>query len=451
MEISRSLLAGALSALGKLVSRTSPVEAYRSVLIVGKENKVSFQTAGSDETVTFTVDCDNAGVFRIAVNFDAFRTAVKAGKNKTVILDPDPESLGVDNTLLMAARVEWPEFGGTADSAATTELPENFVEALAAVAPIVNRNEPRRVLQGIHLCCEGVVATNGKELFRVGMPLEVDPLTIPFPHALLATKSAEGGVLTTWAKGNQRFFTVTLGCWEWTAKALPGTFPRWKSIMPDKENLPHVVRLDADRAAQIAAFLKGVPADPPNNPVLLYMGDDHATLEVEAKDMQTSVTAEFPEDWGDFDIKVNREILLHLLNAGHHTLCFSDTHAPFLATGGIGTFIAMPLAHQTTQTVQPQKEEENMNEKQTPVVAAPAAQPAVTTINTTNNTEPEVPVNPLDDLAAAVEDFKTRLRAMFDESALLSRKVKEVALVQKQKERDFIQAKRAIEKIRMAI
>ena len=92
-----------------------------------------------------------------------------------------------------------------------------------------------------------------------------------------------------------------------------------------------------------------------------------------------------------------------------------------------------------------------MNEKQTPVVAAPAAQPAVTTTNNTNNTEPEVPVNPLDDLAAAVEDFKTRLRAMFDESALLSRKVKEVALVQKQKERDFIQAKRAIEKIRMAI
>ena len=92
-----------------------------------------------------------------------------------------------------------------------------------------------------------------------------------------------------------------------------------------------------------------------------------------------------------------------------------------------------------------------MNEVKTPVVAAPAAQPAVTTNNNTNNTEPEVPVNPLDDLAAAVEDFKTRLRAMFDESALLSRKVKEVALVQKQKERDFIQAKRAIEKIRMAI
>ena len=66
------------------------------------------------------------------------------------------------------------------------------------------------------------------------------------------------------------------------------------------------------------------------------------------------------------------------------------------------------------------------------------------------NTEPAA-VNPLDELAAAIDEFKTRLRAMFDESALLSRKVKEVALANKQKERDFVQAKRTLERIRMAI
>ncbi len=84
-----------------------------------------------------------------------------------------------------------------------------------------------------------------------------------------------------------------------------------------------------------------------------------------------------------------------------------------------------------------------MNES-IPNVAAPL-QPVAPIIN------PEVPVNPLDDLAAAIDDFKTRIRAMFDESTILSRKVKEVALAQKQKEREFVQAKRAIEKIRMAI
>ena len=68
-----------------------------------------------------------------------------------------------------------------------------------------------------------------------------------------------------------------------------------------------------------------------------------------------------------------------------------------------------------------------------------------------NNVNTEVPANPLDELATAVDEFKTRLRAMFDESTLLSRKVKEVALSQKQKERDFVQAKRTLDRIRMAI
>jgi type VI protein secretion system component VasF len=107
----------------------------------------------------------------------------------------------------------------------------------------------------------------------------------------------------------------------------------------------------------------------------------------------------------------------------------------------------MPLASHTEKVVQPQtqnKEEKEMNESTNNNVAAPL-QPVAPIINT------ETPVNPLDDLAAAIDDFKSRLRAMFDESTILSRKVKEVALAQKQKEREFFQAKRAIEKIRMAI
>ena len=60
-------------------------------------------------------------------------------------------------------------------------------------------------------------------------------------------------------------------------------------------------------------------------------------------------------------------------------------------------------------------------------------------------------VNPLEELSAAVEEFKLKIKAMFDESTVLSRKVKEVSLIQKQKERDFIQARRTLERIRMAI
>ena len=62
--------------------------------------------------------------------------------------------------------------------------------------------------------------------------------------------------------------------------------------------------------------------------------------------------------------------------------------------------------------------------------------------------EPEL--NPLDELAATIEAMKAKLKAMFDESAAMSRKVREVALAQRQKEREYVQTKRTIERIRTA-
>ena len=64
---------------------------------------------------------------------------------------------------------------------------------------------------------------------------------------------------------------------------------------------------------------------------------------------------------------------------------------------------------------------------------------------------PETELNPLDELGNSIEAFKLKLKVAFDDLAMLSRKVKEVQIQQRQKERDFIQAKRAIERIRMAI
>ena len=65
--------------------------------------------------------------------------------------------------------------------------------------------------------------------------------------------------------------------------------------------------------------------------------------------------------------------------------------------------------------------------------------------------EPAEPVNPMEELNHSVEDLRGKLKTLLDESALLGRKLKEAVLQQKQREREFIQTKRAIERIRMAI
>ena len=83
-----------------------------------------------------------------------------------------------------------------------------------------------------------------------------------------------------------------------------------------------------------------------------------------------------------------------------------------------------------------------MENTETKVVSAPMQMVAP-------KQEPETAPNPLDDLSVAIEAFKVKMKSSFDEAAALARKVKEVQIAQKQKERDFIQAKRAIERIRM--
>ena len=448
IEVSKNELAGALSALGKLVVRTSPVELFRSLLIEGKGDTVAFQTTSIDETIACTIPAEGAGEFRVVVNFDEFRTVVRYGRNKSTVLVYEDGRFGVDSTLMRTSYVDWPEEHVEEKRFVTAELPGTFIPGyLAVAAPIVDRNGYRQVLRGIHLCKYGVVVTNGKELLHIDLSLPIEDLTIPFPHALLATKCEDAGKVVTWCEKEFRYFRFEFGKWRWSGKALVGNYPDWRRVIPEQGSLTHIVDFDVDRAEQMATFLKGVPDNPPNNPIVLSMGKE-STLRVASEGgMQIDIPASFLTYWGDLKLTVNKTLLLRLLSEGHHRIAIANDCAPFIATGGIGRYIAMPLAphNKVVQTQTQTKEEKEMNESIPNNVTAPM--PSVTPII---NNEPAA-VNPLDELAAAIDEFKARLRAMFDESTLLSRKVKEVALSQKQKERDFVQAKRTLERIRMAI
>ena len=118
----------------------------------------------------------------------------------------------------------------------------------------------------------------------------------------------------------------------------------------------------------------------------------------------------------------------------------TDGTSAWCAEGGSGRYLAMPI--HILPKHQPEKEETKMENVENKVVSAPVQTVAP-------NHEPET--NPLDELCNTIDTFRNKLKLALDESTLLMRKVKEVQLAQKQKERDFIQAKRAIERIRMAI
>ena len=446
LEVNRNELVGALIALGKLVCRTAAEAEFKALRIEAEENRVRFSTCSQSEQITFKTECRSEGAFHCIVGFDEFRDAVRGCRNKVLEIEDNEGTLRIgDRTLFPMFGVEW-RVPGEGEHCSVSELPEGFVSLLAEAAQLVNRNEPRMIMRGINLSREGITATNGRELLNICVPLNVDDFTIPLPLALMQTRTAESGRLYTWSDNLNRGCRIETEHWTWYAKGLPGNYPNWRQIIPAQNTLVRSVSFLPERGQQLETFLKNIPDQPPHNAVELYQSDP-GYLNVLAGEMHTSIAAEFTGDWNDVSLMLNKHVFLRLLSEGHTKIEMVDNRIPILASGGTGRYVTMPLyqpkSKETTQIQtqnQPQTEETKMEHKEMKVVSAPVQTAAP-------KQEPEA--NPMEELNSAIESFRLKLRIAWDESSVLARKVKEVQIAQKQKERDFIQAKRAIERIRM--
>ena len=450
IEVNKNELERALIALGKLISRMSPVPEYKSLLIECKDGKVCFSTRSPSEQMTFRTTCTGDVEFHSIVWFDEFRDAVRSYRNKTLELENCEGILRVgERTLFPISGVEW-RVPGESEHCSVSELPKGFVSLLAAASPLVDRNNPRKVLQGINLCREGITTTNGRELLNIYVPLNVDDFTIPLPLALMQTKTTESGTLCTWTDRTGRMCRIETEHWVWYAEGLEGNYPNWKQIIPSQKALVRSVSFLPERGQQLEIFLKNVPDQPPHNPVELYQSDDPGYLNILAGEMHTSIAAEFIGNWNDVSIKLNKHVFLRLLSEGHTKIEAGDGHFPILATGGTGSYITIPLyqpqkQNQEPKPIQTQTEEPKMENNEMRVVSAP-----VQTVVRNPEPAPET-VDPMEELNHGIDELRGRLKLLLDETGVLTRKVKEAVLRQKQKERDFILAKRAIERIKMAI
>ncbi len=419
MKIRKNVLADALKVLGKACSQTSPVEFQRMVRFVGTSAEAVLMATDGVEVVALTVEAE--GVFDFGVELKALREVVRTAKNEVE---------------LQGIAVEWPEVEVVPVDAVEVALPEDFGNLLALAAPVVDRLEARRTLQGINLSADGVTVTDGKQLLNLPCSLDLpEEITLPFPHALLAAKPAGKGVLQVWHVKEERLFRVEIGNFVWQGKALPGAYPNWRQVVPMERSLDcHLTILEPER---VIDFLKVVPDQPPFHAVELQMTQKEVTfISVVAPNMKLQVEAELIGAAPTKLFALNKHILLRMLQQGYKTFATgSDGNTPVLATGGYGRFIAMPVRASPNNVthIQPviQKEEPQME--------------------ATKPMEPVESVNVMDELNAAVDDLRGKLKMLFDESASLTRKVKEAVLAQKQKEREFIQARRAIERIKMAI
>ena len=505
IPVNKTTLASALTALGKLVSRTSLIKAYQGIEIEGKANMLYFRTRNVIEQIEFRLFADLEDDFpAILVEFEQFRQMVRSCKNKTLKLEIDCGEVFIDDVKLAPIKGHFPQKDQFPDQDITvTELPADTLSALSLLAPITDKGtDVRKVLGGINISEDGFTATNGKELSNVPVHLETTgSVTIPFPLALLATKAfGDSGRLSTWQKDEDTYFELALGAWTWQAKALKGNYPNWKRVVPERTAATHYVSFQDDRAERLQRYLKSIPDDKDHNNAvkLSRLPEVPDNLHLESSNgMLFSILAEFDPTWGDLCFCVRKEFLLRLLDAGHRKIELNDAYGPIVGTGGSGQYIAMPIITKRPQAQTEQSPEEatsaqtdvkpeiqtEQNEPQPIPESMESAteqipphpqenEPQTTIANTTSNKENRImnenttihtvsaptqtftpnndPANPIDELTTKIEAMKTALKEMFDEAAAMSRKVREVALSQRQKEREYQQAKRTLDRVRVA-
>ena len=424
MRIEKKTLNDALRVLGKVVSQTSPVELYRSVRFVGDENGILAMATDGVETVSVILDAFTETEIDFCVPFKELKDLVRIGRSETIELT--------------GTFIEFPAFEEPAADAVSAILPVNFGELLAQAASVVDRSNYRRLLQGINLSAAGVTATDGKQLLHLPTPLPLTKdVTIPFPSALLAAKTSEMGTLQIW--GNR--FQIEIGNFSWSGRLLEGQYPNWRSVIPTPES--HDYSITLNEPGRVLDWVKMIPSQKTTNGVELNVMPDGSVTLVSCiqPNFELNTSATVTSVRPRAVLTLDREIILRMLLQGYTTFkAHSDGLVPVIASGGAGQYIAMPIRTIKTNSI-PKQEENKMENTQT-VGSAPVQMVA-------HNAETEI--NPLEELGNSIEAFKLKLKVAFDDLAALARKVKEVQIQQRQKERDFIQARRAIERIRMAI
>ena len=167
INLNKTELAGALPALGKLVCRTSPILVCRAVQVEAIDNALLFRTHNMTEEIEFRMDVETKDTFKVAVDFDFFRSLVKNCRNKNLTFEFKDGKLHIDDVPIASVDGEWPAAETPQGNNVTnTPLPENFVEILNQAAPQACADDSRNILKGINLSQDGITATNGKELFN---------------------------------------------------------------------------------------------------------------------------------------------------------------------------------------------------------------------------------------------------------------------------------------------
>ena len=342
-------------------------------------------------------------------------------------------------------------------------------------------------LTGVNISSRGMAGTDGHQLFHLPLPLQLkNYVTIPQSKVYAALKHLRWTSLAHWrTAGNDWMFAISGDGFRYAAKALVGTYPQYWQVIPPEEGNDVRFTLTPDGTQALQRFLNENTHE--TNARLTVHPDRIELLETNNTDLKqrSGVFASISQSTRlPCTVHIISNNLRQFLKMGFRTLSFSSKMpSPLVSSAGIGKYLFMPARDEYANTAataatpattsvtkheskpepkpavistcstnnpntQIQKEKTTMTQTFNPTVA----QSSTTTFTRTLPQPTEaVPSNPLEETLANVAAMREALDSLNSRLLEAGRKLKAALIEQKQKERQYAEANRKLERIRLAV
>ena len=435
--IPRTDLKTALDGLGKVVPRKSALPVLQCIRVDGTIGQVRASATDLDQVVACRLESATVEgkpavwlleleQLRALTDGNGDKVEIEAKNCETATAVKYVGGHPIQHTLRLQDTNEWPEFKNTIP---VTETDCSFLEQYRKVLAFTLDDPSRYVLNGVYLDVSDkrghyIVATDGRRLTAYNtlrFPL-TESLVLPTSR-FLAWNKLTGGVAIGAHKANGvQWFRLTVGNWDYAAKATDGMYPNWRQVVPSEDGGTNVVIGDADRD-MLKSVLRTFPGhDVTNAPIRLSKRSGKLFVSGKGSEDKNWTDLELPNsrlEGKSQAIGVSRCYLLDALDAGFNTFAYADEHGPLVARNGAGVHVLMPLR---TSDEPPTR---------TNAKAAATTTTKENAMKESENGKPEL--SAMDRLLAAYDLAKQKIREANDALATIAVTVKEVLREDKQR------------------
>lgn len=352
MNIERQELLKPLQRLMPIVNARLNMPILSNVVVTTLEHEIQFMATNLDITATVTVPHENSQFLRLCV----------PGKNLLDLLrtlDKDEVKVEVDGTILKVSQgrsrfklpladiEEYPEIPGIEAVTKLSFRAEDLRGYFDAVDHAVSIDDTRYIMTGLHLAVDEdgnitVVATDG---FRMALITTRNPslalsdvsCVIPRTGVFFVKDLLEGEILIEVGK---KMLSLKSGDATVYLRLIEGSFPDYKNVIPNNQNVATVKREDLHRALRQAQAIKGdglinLTASEGKLSVASVGDQAEAVIEISAEYVSPNLTYQFKTK--------------HLLEAmgalkeDNMTLALPDAYGAIMFKEGSYTAIVMPI------------------------------------------------------------------------------------------------------------